>query len=147
MPAQQFKRIIGTTKPVFLKMLAVLQAAHIKLHEKGGSPRGPSVGDKLLITLQYHREYRTQERIGQDFGVSKSVVCRAITWVEDTLSADGQFQLPGKQSLQEGVPKTVAVDVTEHPIERPKKDQKDWYSGKKKDTQLNRKSSETETLT
>jgi hypothetical protein len=122
-----------------------MSSVYLKLHENVGSPRGPSVGDKLLITLQYHREYRTMERIGQDFGVAKSVVSRAITWVENTLSADGQFQLPGKQALQAGTPKTVAIDVTEHPIERPQKNQEDWYSGKKKNTRPSRKSLETET--
>jgi len=57
--------------------------------------------------------------------------CHAGTWVEDVLSAEGRFQLPGKKALQEEEPKTVAIDVMEHPIERPKK-QEAYYSGKKK---------------
>jgi len=116
-----FKRCVGTTKSVFQEMMVILHAAYTKLHESGGNPKGLSVGDKLLITLQYFREYRTMELIAADFGCSKSTVCRSIVWVEDTLLADGRFQLPGKQALQEGDVKTVAVDVTEHPIERPKK--------------------------
>jgi len=67
-----------------------------KLRENGGDPHGLSVGDKLLITLQYYREYRTMEHIAIDYGCSKSTVSRSITWVEKTLSAHGQFQLPGK---------------------------------------------------
>ena len=57
---------------------------------------------------------------------------RSIIWVETTLSADGQFQLPGKQALQDDKEiTTVVVDVTEHPINCPKK-QEEWYSGKTK---------------
>ena len=40
-----------------------------------------------------------------------------FNWVEKTLFADRQFQLPGKQPLQDGEVQKVAVDVTEHPIQ------------------------------
>jgi hypothetical protein len=74
------------------------------------------------------------ETIGDEFGRSKSTICRYIVWVEDTLSADGRFQLPGKKALQEECVKTVGIDVMEHLIERPKVDQGDWYLGKKSGT-------------
>ena len=111
---EKFKRRIGTTKPVFLSMLDILQTAHNTLHETGGKPNTLSVGDKLLITLKYYREYTTMESIADDYDCSRSGVCRSIHWVEDVLSADGRFQLPGKQALQEEESKTVAIDVTEH---------------------------------
>jgi hypothetical protein len=135
LPNQQFKRVIGTTKSVFQRMMTVLNAAYEKLHEPGGKPPDLSVGDKLLITLQYYREYRTMEHIGIDYGCSKSAVSRSVQWVENTLSADGQFQLPGKQALQDGDVKTVAVDVTEHPINRPKKNRKIGIPARKSGTQ------------
>jgi predicted DNA-binding protein YlxM (UPF0122 family) len=144
---EKFKRRIGTTKPVFQNMLAVLQTAYDKLHANGGKPPDLTVGDKLLITLKYYREYPPMESIADDYDCSKSSVSRSITWVEKALAADGQFQLPGKEALQEEAQqdseevKTVAVDVTEHPINRPEKDQEDWYSGKKKDTRSSRRSS------
>jgi hypothetical protein len=141
MPKKQFKRIIGTTKPVFQKMMNVLETAHEKLHEAGGKPLGLTVGDKLLITLQYYREYRTMESIAVDYGCAKSSVCRSINWVENTLTADGQFQLPGKRALQDGALKTVAIDVTEHPIERPKKNKKSGIRERKNDIRSSRKSS------
>jgi hypothetical protein len=143
MPDEQFKRIIGTTKPVFETMLEVLQAAYVQLHRSGGKPPKLLPPDKLLITLQYYREYRTMEHIALDFGVAKSSVCRSIVWVEETLSADGRFQLPGKQALQDGSVETVAVDVTEHPVERPKKSRKTGIPARKNDTPSNRKSSRT----
>ena len=59
----KFKRCIGTTKPVFLLMLDILQTAYDKLHQSSGKPPDLSVGDKLLITLKYYREYMTMESI------------------------------------------------------------------------------------
>jgi predicted DNA-binding protein YlxM (UPF0122 family) len=136
---EKFKRRIGTTKPVFLTMLDILQVAYDQLHKQGGDPHGLSVGDKLLITLKYYREYTTMESIADDYDCSKSTVSRSIHWVEDTLSADGRFQLPGKQALQEGEPKTVAVDVMEHSIERPKKSKKTSIPARKSVIRSNRR--------
>ena len=99
LPDAQFKRVIGTTKIVFQQMINILQTAYDQLHEPGGAEPDLTVGDKLLITLQYYREYRTMEHIAVDYACSKSSVCRSINWVENTLSADGQFQLPGKAAM------------------------------------------------
>jgi hypothetical protein len=63
------------------------------------------------------------EHIGYDWGVRKSTVCESIKWVEDTLVKDGTFRLPGKKALRgsdDGI-EYIVVDVTESPIERPKK--------------------------
>ena len=136
---EKFKRRIGTTKPVFLTMLDILQTAHNRLHETGGKPNTLSVGDKLLITLKYYREYTTMESIADDYDCSKSWVCRSIHWVEDVLSADGRFQLPGKKALQDEAPKAVAIDVTEHPIERPKKSRKITIRARKSGIRSNRR--------
>lgn len=137
---EKFKRRIGTTKPVFLTMLEILTENHEKLHKTGGKPNDLSPGDKLLITLKYYREYVTMESLADDFNCAKSSVCRSIHWVEDTLSADGRFQLPGKKALENTSPKEVAIDVTEHPIERPKKSKRITIQARKKGIRLNRKS-------
>jgi hypothetical protein len=128
---ETFKRRIGTTKPVFQTMLDILHAAHSTLHQSGGKPNELSVGDKLLITLKYYREYTTMESIADDYHCSKSSVFRSIHWVEDVLSADGRFQLPGKKALQEDAPKTAAIDVMAHPIERPPKSRKTGIPARK----------------
>ncbi|MDR3110617.1 MAG: transposase family protein [Planctomycetaceae bacterium] len=59
-------------------MLAILQLAYDQLHQNGGKPPSLSVGDKLLITLQYYREYRTMEHIAVGYGCSKSSVHRSV---------------------------------------------------------------------
>jgi hypothetical protein len=120
----QFKRLFGVKIATFRQMLEILYTAHEKLHKKGGKPNTKlQVEDKLLLTLQYWREYRTLEHLAFDYDTVKSYVHKSIVWVENTLIRSGTFRLPGKKVLiAEGQkPKTVAVDVTESPIERPKK--------------------------
>ena len=128
-----FKRLYGVKPATFIKMKAILQKEYDKMHKSGGSPPKLTVEDKLTITLKYLREYRTMESIGADYGVSKSTVCESIQWVEDTLSEDKTFKLPGKKVLKKatGTIEYVIVDVTESPIQRPKEGQKEYYSGKK----------------
>ena len=103
---EKFKLGIGTTKPVFRTMLEILQADFDKLHESGGAPPDLSVGDKLLITLKYFREYVTMESLANEYNCSKSSIHRSVRWVETTLAADGRFQLPGKEALKKSCRKT-----------------------------------------
>ncbi len=64
----------------------------------------------------------------------EATVCRIVTKVENALMQAGIFQMPGKKQLldPEAAAKLVVIDATETPIERPKKGQKRFYSGKKK---------------
>jgi hypothetical protein len=128
-----FKRLFGVLPETFDKMTVILQKEFNRLHKGRGSPPKLSVADKLTITLKYLREYRTMESIGADYEVSKSTVCETIQWVEDTLAKDKTFNLSGKKVLKkaEDSIQYIVVDVTESPIQRPKKGQKEYYSGKK----------------
>jgi hypothetical protein len=48
-------------------MLAILQKAHRELHKQDGKPLTKlQVEDKLLLTLQYWREYRTMEHLAYE---------------------------------------------------------------------------------
>ncbi|MDR1052943.1 MAG: transposase family protein, partial [Planctomycetaceae bacterium] len=102
------------------------------LHQKGGKPPKLTVEDKLCITLKYLREYRTMDSIAAEYCVCKGTVCLSIQWVEDTLVEDGTFALPGKKAIKRKSVSIqyVVVDVTESPINRPQKNQKEYYSGK-----------------
>jgi len=76
-----------------------------------------------LMTLMYWREYRTEFHIAQSYGLSEASVCRTIQKVENVLVRSGKFRLPGKKALQasDTVFEVIRVDVSEQPIERPKK--------------------------
>ena len=121
-----FKRLYGVKPDTFEKMKGILQKAFNELHKQGGKPPKLTVEDKLYITLKYLREYRTMESIGADYGVVKSAVCESVQWVEDTLSKDKTFRLPDKKILKKASPSLeyIVVDVTESPINRPKKTNK-----------------------
>jgi len=114
-----FKRLTGVQRETFEKMLKVV--------EKGlrdfGRPTKLSRADQLLMTLMYWREYRTEFHIAQSYGLSEATVCRTIQKVENVLMRSGKFRLPGKKALQpsDTLFEVVLVDVSEQPIERPKK--------------------------
>lgn len=117
-----FRRACGVKCETFKAMVEVLNP-DLERHGKRGGQNSLSVEDQLLIALQYWREYRTQFHIGLEFGVSEATVSRTIEKVEALLVKSGRFRLPGKRQLQqdESSWEVVVIDVTEVPIERPKK--------------------------
>ena len=127
-----FKRLYGVKPVAFTKMLAILQKEFIVMHKRGGKPPTLTPEDKLYVALKYLREYRTMDSIAAEYGVCKGTICLSIQWVEDTLEKDGTFALPGKKVLKRKSASIehIVVDV-ESPINRPQKNQKEYYSGKK----------------
>ena len=129
---QDFKRLTGVRHETFEKMLAVLER---ELPNFGRPPK-LSRADQLLMTLMYWREYRTQFHISGSYGISEATVCRTINKVEDALVRSGKFRLPGKKVLQpsDTIIEVVLVDVSEQPIERPKKSKNDTTAAKRSAT-------------
>jgi len=132
---RQFKKLFGVKRSTFHKMLGILQETFEIEHRRGGKPpKKVFVEDRLLLMLQYWREYRTMEHLAYDYNTVVSNIHKAIIWAENILIQHEEFRLPGKKRLIEGEqkPRVVAIDVMEHTIERPQKKQKKYYSGKKK---------------
>jgi hypothetical protein len=130
-----FKRLYGVKPGTFKKMLSVLQKEYDSSRQKGGRPPKLTVEEKLYVTLKYLREYRTTGSIAAEYRVCKGTVCQSVQWVEDTLAEDGAFALPGKKKLKrksESI-RYIVAGVTESPVNRPKKGQKEYYSGEKND--------------
>ena len=127
--AEDFKRSTGVQRSTFEKMLEVVEKG---LRDFGRPPKLRRA-DQLLMTLMYWREYRTEFHIGLTYGVSEATVCRTIQKVEDVLIKSKQFHLPGKKVLQSSdtVIEIVLLDVTEQPVERPKKDNADTTAAKR----------------
>ena len=90
------------------------------------APSKLSLENQVLMTLEYLREYRTYFHIGQSWGLNESTVYRIITKIEGILIKSSTFRLPGKKQLLKSSNEisVVVVDVTENPIERPKKNRK-----------------------
>lgn len=118
-----FRRLTGVTTRTFATMVAVLTQAETQRKAQGGKPNRLTVETRLLMTLEYWREYRTYLHIGHGYGVSESTAYRNIRWCEDTLIKSGAFTLPGKKALlpRDRAYEVVLIDATETPVERPQK--------------------------
>jgi acyl-CoA synthetase (AMP-forming)/AMP-acid ligase II len=132
-----FKRLTGVQRRTFAKMLRVLER---ELPNFGRPPK-LSRADQLLMTLMYWQEYRTQFHIAGSYGVSEATFCRTINKVEDALMRSGEFSLPGKKVLQpsDTLLEVILVDVSEQPIERPKKSKNVITAAKRSDIPRKRK--------
>ena len=124
---EEYQELFGVKKATFEEMLKILERNYQQRHTKGGRKPKLSVLDKLIIMLQYYREYRAMKHIAFDYGVAKSTICDSIAWVEETLIKSGRFRLPSKRKLVEKDVEweAVIVDATECEIERPEKNRKD----------------------
>jgi hypothetical protein len=119
-----FKQIIGVEKETFNAMVEVLSKAYAEKHKRRGRQAKLSIEDQLFMNLKYCRQYVTQKELAFEFEfeVGEATVHDTIVWVEDTLIKSGKFSLPGKKALlEDNEIEVVLVDVTESPIERPKK--------------------------
>jgi hypothetical protein len=96
----------------------------IRKHATRGRPCKIALEDQLL--LLYYREYRTFLHISRSYGISEMQCWRIITDTEKLLLSSNLFHLPGKKALHdtENSFEIVVVDVSEPPVERPKKTKK-----------------------
>ena len=133
----QFRRITGIKRKTFEIMVNILEKAEGEKKAKGGRPNKLSITDRLLMTLEYLREYRTYAHIATSYGLSESNTFEAIKWVENVLVKSKEFRLPNRKAPLKSDYKleVVLIDVTETPIERPKKNKKSSILVKRKDTQ------------
>ena len=140
LPENKFRRIVGVKRKTFNKMLEIVQDAlekkKLKARGPGGRPPKLSVEDRVLMTLEYLREYRTYANIGISYGLCESKTWKNIKWVEDVLVKHKEFSLPGRKALMKSDHdyEVILIDATESPIERPKKNNDYITRAKKSDT-------------
>jgi len=129
----EFKRFWGVKLQTFEQMVEIV-SQHEGQKKKSGRPGKTRLEDQVLMTLEYWREYRTYFHIGQSWGVTESTACRIIRKIEKILSQSRVFSLPGKKCLQESNTSlnVIVIDVTESPIERPKKNKNASLAAKRK---------------
>jgi hypothetical protein len=128
-------RLTGVKRKTFEVMLALLEAAELILKSQGGKPNKLSIENRLLMTLEYLREYRTYFHISRSYGMSESTCYRNIRWVENSLIKSGKFSLPGRKTLvkNDSGYKVILIDATETPIERPQKNKGTFTPEKRSD--------------
>ena len=102
----------------------------------GGRKKELLLEDQLMMLLMYYRLYISQEFLGIIFNLHNCNVSRQINYLQPLLSQI--FKIPTKKvslseaKLTENEIIEFFVDATEQQIERPKKGQNRYYSGKKK---------------
>ena len=132
---EEFRRLTGIKRTTFDIMVTILREAEALLKNQGGKPNKLTIEERLLMALEYLREYRTYFHISRSYGISESACYRNIRWVEDTLIKDGAFSLPGRKALLKSDVEyeLVLIDATETPIERPKKNKSSIIPAKRSD--------------
>ena len=119
---KDFKQIIGVRKETYEEMLEEVRIAYAEKHKRRGRHSSLPLEDILFMTIKYWRQYVTQKELAFEYEVGEATVHDWIVWIEDVLIKSGRFSLPGRKALLEGDEiEIVLVDVTESPIERPKK--------------------------
>jgi len=113
-----FKRFLGISRPLFAELLSYLQT----FQSLRGRPCKLEVEAQLTLSLRYWRDYPSLLTLGTQYGISETSAWRVVRRVEDRLIQSGVLSLP-KTPSGRGVenPVETLVDVTEIPIERPKK--------------------------
>ena len=121
---EEFRRLSGVKRSTFKKMIEILEEAEKKKKVRGGKPNSLALEERLLMALEYLREYRTYFHVASSYGISESSCYRNIKWIEDTLIKHKDFALPGRKALLKSDMEydVILIDATETPIERPKKE-------------------------
>jgi len=132
---EKFRRLTGVKRSTFDKMINILGEADKKKKVRGGRKNKLSLEDRLLMSLEYIREYRTYFHVSQSYGVSESTAYDTIKWIEETLIKHPDFALPGRKALLKSnmAYDVILIDATETPIERPKKSKSTITQGRRKD--------------
>jgi len=130
-----FLRITGLSEKNFSnlqsKVEAKIEADKVKnpLKRRGLKTSKLSSKNRILLTLYYLRHYPTFQNLAHVFGINESY-CHKIYTRYARLIAQVE-RLPNHNELINNKKDTLIIDVSEQPIERPVKHQKNYYSGKK----------------
>ncbi|WP_425288998.1 helix-turn-helix domain-containing protein [Spiroplasma endosymbiont of Clivina fossor] len=82
---KNFLRLTGIKHTTFNKMLEILKIEELKKRFRRGRTNKLSLENRILMTLEYWREYRTYFHIAKSYDISESSCYRNIKWIEDTL--------------------------------------------------------------
>ena len=117
-------------------MVEILKEAELEKKKLGGKPNKLVMEERLLMWLEYMREYRTYFHTGASWGVSESACFRNCVWIEDILVKAKEFSLPKRTAplKSDYEIEAVIVDATESPIERPKKNKGNTTPERKRGT-------------
>ncbi len=132
---RQFQRLTGIETARFLEMAERVRARWqqqvVATKDRAGRPWGiGGLEDHLLVLLILYRCAITQDFLGLLYGVDKAAISRALRRIEPIVAQVLGVKRAIRVTRAEA--EALIVDATEQPIQRPRRKQRCWYSGKKK---------------
>ena len=119
---ENFRRLTGIKRKTFEKMLEILREKELEKNKLGARPNKMILEERLLMWLEYMREYGTYFHIATKHKISESTCFRNCVWIENILIKSKEFKLPNKKEFTNNLDlEVVVVDASESPIQRPKK--------------------------
>lgn len=121
---KEFKQLVSKARPEWLRQVVRPKKVSGRAYEIS------NMENHILLMLIYYKFYITYDFLGMIFGIDASTANRAVMRIEPILARISHFEkkrLNNKDDLS-----TIIIDVTEQRIERPSRNQKVYYSGKKK---------------
>lgn len=118
----KFKRLVWVKKQTFETLLTFLKEEESKKKALWWAPNKLDLATRLLMALEYLREYRTYAHIWEDYGISESACYRNCIWIEKTILKNKDFHIPWKKELLKSDTEIeiILIDASEVAIERPK---------------------------
>jgi len=132
---RQFRSLTGVEPETFRLMVECLhpewEKTVVKTKNRSGRPWGVGgLEDHLLVLLVLYRCAITQDFMGCLYRVDKSAICRTLRRIEKL--AVRMLGVKRRIHVSREEAEALIIDCTEQPIQRPRRKQKLWYSGKKK---------------
>ena len=141
---ENFRRLTGIKRATFERMLEILRDKEQEKNRLGARPNKMTLEERLLMWLEYMREYGTYFHIATKHRISESTCFRNCVWIENVLIKAQEFKLPSKKELARNLDiEVIVVDASESPIQRPKKNSAGTTPARKRGTPSKRRSSST----
>lgn len=136
--AEKFDKLVQQVTPLYEVSETKRLFKSKRIRKQGaGRQKDLDLPNQLLMLLMYYRIYVSQEFLGLIFGLHNCNVSRQITYLQPQLAK--VFRIPAQrvklseeELTEEQLLNIFIIDATEQQIRRPKKQQKKFYSGKKK---------------
>ena len=131
---KNFSRLTGVKLSEFREIVCKVGPKWEELgkHKKiaGRPSKLKMLEDEILLVLIYYRFYVSFQFLEMLFDLDESNICRHIQKIEPILAS--AIKINKNRELTQSDLETILMDATEIPIQRPSKNQRKYYSGKKK---------------
>lgn len=131
---KNFSRLTGTKLDEFCEIIRKVKPKWEEIQRRkkvsGRSSKLKTLEDKVLLVLIYYRFYVSFQFLEILFDLDESNICRHIQKIEPILAS--AIKINKNRELTQSDLETILIDATEIPIQRPSKNQRKYYSGKKK---------------